>query len=82
MRTVTVNADFVTLPDGITYNDGDTATLTDEQFTRIDADLFTGGSPILTDEGYESEIIIESPNGTAYRIVVANNGTLSTEAVV
>lgn len=81
-RTVTVNADSVTLPDGLTYNATDTAVLTDEQFARIDSDLFSGEDPILTDEGYQSGLVIESPNGTAYRIVVANNGTLSTEEVV
>ena len=29
----------------------------------------------------ESETILTSPNGTQYRLVVANDGTLSTEAV-
>ncbi len=82
MRVVTVNQDSLVLPDGQTYNDGDTATLTDEQFARIDADLFTGGSPILTDEGYTSDLIIESPDGTAWRIVVDDSGVLSTEEVV
>ena len=35
MRSVTVNVDNTTLPDGGTYNSGDTVTLTDEQFDQI-----------------------------------------------
>jgi len=81
MRTITVNTDSVALPDGKIYNATDTAVLTDEQFDRIDSALFAGGSPVLTNTGYTSGVIIESPNGTAYRIKVANNGTLSTEVV-
>jgi hypothetical protein len=53
-RTVTVNANFVVLPDGNIYNDGDTATLTDEQFSRLSSNLFVGGSPLLTNGGYVS----------------------------
>lgn len=31
--------------------------------------------------GYQSDIVIDSPDGTPYRLVVANDGTLSTEGV-
>lgn len=80
-RTVTVNQDAVALPDGNIYNEGDTATLTDEQYARIPESRFEGGSPMLTDEGYQSDLVIESPNGTAWRIVVDNSGALSAEEV-
>ena len=47
-RSVTVNADNVTLPDGGTYNTGDTVTLTDEQFQEIAA---TALGDEVTDNG-------------------------------
>ncbi len=53
-HTVIVNADSVMLPDGNLYSDGDTATLTDEQFARINSNLFAGSSPTLTNGGYIS----------------------------
>lgn len=48
-RTVTVNQDAVVLTDGNLYNEGDTASLTDEQFGRLSDAMFEGEDPILTD---------------------------------
>lgn len=80
-RIVTVNADSIALPDGNIYNEGDTATLTDEQFARITSSAFEGDEPLLTAEGYQSDLVVTSPDGTNYRIVVADGGALSTEEI-
>lgn len=48
-RLVTVNADRVSLPDGNIYDEGETATLSDEQYARLPQARFEGDSPILTD---------------------------------
>lgn len=48
-RTVTVNIDAVVLPDGNLYNEGDSATLTDEQYARIDPGMFEGDPAELTE---------------------------------
>ena len=79
-RLVTINEGFtsIALPDGNLYDEGETATITDAQFARISPVMF---DEILTDDGYQSDIVIDSPDGTPYRLVVANDGTLSTEEV-
>lgn len=81
MRTVTVNANSIALPDGNLYNSGDTATLTDEQYARIAPALFAGDEPLLTEGDYQSDLVVTSPDGTNYRIVVADGGALSTEEI-
>ncbi len=80
-RIVTVNKDSVNLPNGGTYMTGDTAVLTEEQYASLDGDAFAGGEPILTDEGYQSDVVVVSPDGTAFRVVVGNDGTLDTEEI-
>ena len=49
MRTVTVNANSIALPDGNLYNEGDTATLTDAQYARISPAMFEGDTPLLSE---------------------------------
>ena len=47
--------------------------------------MFDAGSPTITDNRATkvwADIILESPNGTLYRLKVADNGDLSTEEVV
>lgn len=79
-RTVTVNEGYnnIALPDGRIYNEGDTATLTDEQYARIGSRMFTD---ILTEGDYQSDIILVSPSGTRFRLVVDDNGDTATEEV-
>lgn len=51
-RKVTVNADNVVLPDGNTYNTGDVATLTQEQYNELDSGAL---SSTVTDGGYVAD---------------------------
>lgn len=81
-RKVTVNADSINLPDGNLYNSGDEATLTDEQFARISSGMFAGDEPLLTEGDYQSDVILTSPDGTEFRLLVSDGGVLSTEEIV
>lgn len=73
---VTVNANQVKLPNGGTYNTGAVVVLEDEEFSLLSPTAFTGGSPVLTDNG-------ELGGGavSAQATDVANVGALTAVAV-
>ena len=48
--------------------------------TKIDGTLNVGGD-ITVGTSQAQGVVLTSPNGTQYRLVVANDGTLSTSAV-
>jgi hypothetical protein len=50
-HNVRVNKANTTLPNGFNYGVNQTAILSDEQFARLSATAFAGGTPTLTDLG-------------------------------
>lgn len=82
-HVVRVNAGFkqIALPDGQVYDGGVSGVnvvLTNEQYAKLAPNALVA---ILTDMGEVSDTVIESPDGTHYRVVVGDDGTLSTEEV-
>lgn len=70
--------DQVSLPNGGVYTEDDIAVLSDEHYAQLDADLFTGDSPVLIDVDAADPILSLVDDDTA---VFADAGYLRIFAV-
>jgi hypothetical protein len=64
----------VTIGNGVLYSVGE------EDSVRTGFDLIAGDNEVFSRDGTNG-LILYSPDGTAYRVTVANGGTLSVGAV-
>lgn len=82
----------VIMPNGISYDAGDTVVLSDADYalitpgmarTFVEGDVTVVADPVdPDDEGTAGEVILTAPDDSRWRIIVGNDGALDTEEVI